>query len=226
MRSGVKGLSFLKIARFLPLCASATAFAQEGDRRDFSRMVWEVALHGGFNATQVRLTNDDSKFESNGYNGFAVGGGLVLLPNPLVAFELDGIYSGRVFGFGSTKGFFNSFQVPVMTQLRIGSLRVGGGFYGSFWNKKGKLLEGDSSAEVSTEDFGNAAIEAGFVSQIGLRTLISNSPVRFEFRALSSLTDTAKSKTLKGSVREYQFLVGYDFDKSTRLPFWKSAGGQ
>lgn len=56
----MKHLFFLNIGSFLPLCASATAFAQGGDRRDFSKLVWEVALHGGFNATQVRLTNDDS----------------------------------------------------------------------------------------------------------------------------------------------------------------------
>lgn len=222
----MKHLTVLNIGSFIALCASAAAFAQGGDRRDFSKLVWEVALHGGVNATQVRLTNDDSKFESNGYNGFAFGGGVVLLPNPSVAFEFDGIYSGRVFGFGSAKGFFNSFQVPVLAHLRMGPLRAGGGLYGSFWNKKGKLLEGDSSAEVSTEDFGNEAIEYGFVSQIGFTTVISKTPVRFEFRALSSLTDTAKSKSLKGSVREYQFMVGYDLDKSARLPFWKYAGGQ
>jgi len=222
----MKHSSWIHIVCFFVLCAPALAFAQGGDRRDFTKLVWEVALHGGVNATQVRLISDDSKFESNGYNGFAFGGGIILLPNPSVAFEFDGIYSGRVFGFGSAKGFFNSFQVPAMAHFRMGPLRVGGGLYGSFWNKNGKLLEGDSSAEVSTEDFGNEAVEYGFVSQIGFTTVISKIPVRFEFRALSSLTDTAKSSTLKGSVTEYQFMVGYDFDKSARLPFWKYAGGQ
>lgn len=207
-------------ALFTPICA----FAQAPDLRDFNKTVWEIALYGGVNATQVRLRSETSSYVSNGYNSFATGGGIAILMNPSVAFQFDTLYTGRVFGFGGSKGYFNCLQFPLTAHLRMGPVRVGGGVYGALWSEMGKIVRGTSSSEVTVNNLGNQSRELGFVVLAGFKTSIKNIPVRFEFRSFSSESDVAKSSTLTGSISEYQILAGYDFDMSSSRPFWNLQG--
>jgi hypothetical protein len=189
---------------------SHVVFAQMSSVRG-SETKFELNLFSGFNTAQLRLRSDSATYLSNGYNGHTSGIGLSVVPRPSYAFELDAVYSNRIFGFGSTKGYFNCLQIPLSVYTRFAGLRMGLGFYGSFWRKGSKLLKKGSISSVGVGETGNEVFEKGIVGTIGYKTRISKIPLHFSLRTLSSHGDVAKSSSLKGSIAEYQFLVGFDY---------------
>ena len=177
------------------------------------KLLWEPSISFGLNATQVKVSNSADEYTSEGYLGFVAGAGVALFPKPYLAFQGDVFYSSRIFGFGSSKGFFNTWQIPLTAQLRAGNVSVGGGVYTAFWRAIGRMEESGTKVLVSTDSAGNNLTEFGYLGQIAITTKFGKLPIRFEFRGFRSLSDIAKSPELMGTLSEYQLLVGFDFTK-------------
>jgi hypothetical protein len=178
-----------------------------------AKFLWEPSFSFGLNATQVKVSSSTDDYTSEGYMGLVVGGGLAMLPKRYLAFQADVFYANRIFGFGTSKGFFNTWQIPLTAQIRAGNVSVGGGVYTAFWRALGRMEESGTKLLVSANDAGNNLREYGYLGQIAITTKFGKLPVRFEFRSIRSLSDVVKSTDLKGSLTEYQLLVGYDFKK-------------
>lgn len=179
-----------------------------------SRFEVEPRIIGGLNATQLKFKSLGVDYSSDGYNGYALGGGIAFLPRKTYAIEIDGIYSARVFGFGATKAFFNTLQIPVTGQIRLGPLSVGAGVYGAFWRKGGQLKSSDTTTVVSLGDVGRQSAEYGYLWLVNYKTSFKIFPFRVELRYLNSSNDFAKSDNISGKVNEYQFLFTFDFGLS------------
>jgi hypothetical protein len=171
---------------------------------------YEPSAFVGINATQVTLSNATTDFGSDGYNGVTAGLGLAVLPKSFFAIEADVFYTNRVFGFGSTKGSFNTLQIPLSTQLRVGPFNVGAGGYTALWKFNGQMEQSGSQVTATAGNAGNSSTEYGLMGLAALKMPIKGIPLRFELRAFKSMSDIAKSTELKGTLMEYQFLVGYD----------------
>jgi hypothetical protein len=171
---------------------------------------YQPSLFGGVNATQLIVTDQLERFTSDGYNGFSLGVGLTVMPKPFYAIEADIAYTNRVFGFGSSKGFFNTWQIPLSVQLRLGPLSFGGGGYASVWRASGKMEQDGTKLTVSSSSIGNASFEFGWLAMVSLKREVRRVPIRFEFRRYGSISDVLKDTKLKGTLQEYQFLAGYD----------------
>ena len=189
---------------------SQSAFAQMGSSKIIETK-FELNLFSGINTAQLRLQSDAASYWSNGYNGHTSGVGLSIVPRPTYALEADAVYSQRIFGFGDYKGYFNCFQIPVTVSSRFESFRAGVGLYGSFWRPGGKLIKNGSISSVGVNEAGNEFFERGVLASIGFRAIIKKVPLNFSLRTIYSIGDIAKATTLKGSMAEYQLLVGYDY---------------
>ncbi|MEY4066383.1 MAG: hypothetical protein RIR26_2591 [Pseudomonadota bacterium] len=189
---------------------SQSAFAQMGGLKA-QETKFELNLFSGINTAQLRLKSDSATYLSNGYNGHTSGVGLSIVPRPTFALEMDAVYSNRIFGFGNSKGYFNCLQTPVSIYSRFESFRAGLGLYGSFWRQGGKLLKNGSISSVGVNEAGNEFFEKGILASIGFRAKIKKIPLNFSLRTIYSLGDIAKATSLKGSIAEYQLLVGFDY---------------
>jgi hypothetical protein len=172
---------------------------------------YEPSAFVGINATQVTIAGSGLEAVSDGYNGFAGGVGLAALPKTWFAAEADVFYTHRSFGFGTTKGGFNTLQIPITAQLRMGPTNLGGGFYTALWNFKGEIVQNGAAAAATASSAGHASTEYGVVGLAAFKTPVKGIPLRFEFRFMKSMSDIASSSEFKGSLVEYQFLIGYDF---------------
>jgi hypothetical protein len=198
---------FIKTSCAIALLSASVA---KGAPKKGLALKYEPSAFVGINATQVTIANATTSFVSDGYNGFTAGLGLAVLPKPFIAFEVDAFYTNRIFGFGSTKGSFNTLQIPVSAQLRFGPFNVGAGGYTALWKFNGQMEQAGSTVTATAENAGNSSTEFGAMGLATFKTPIKGIPLRFEFRAFKSFSDIAKSTELKGSLMEYQFLVGYD----------------
>lgn len=171
---------------------------------------YQPSLFAGVNATQLIVADRVERFTSDGYNGFSLGVGLTVTPKPYYAIEADFAYTNRVFGFGSSKGFFNTWQLPLSVQLRLGPLSFGGGGYAAIWRATGKMEQDGTKLTVSSSSTGNASFEFGWLAMVSFKKEVRKVPIRFEFRRYGSVSDVLKDAKLKGTLQEYQFLAGYD----------------
>lgn len=204
----------VRFKKYIPtalLCAPAYGFAGTVGQSQFEI---EPRLFLGLNASQVNFKTNSQEYRSDGYNGYSAGGGLAFIPRKTYALEIDGIYSARVFGFGSSKVFFNCLQVPVSAYLKLGPVSFGGGAYASFWRKGGKIQSSDTTTSVSVEDIGSQSFEYGTLWLINYKTPFKALPLRIEFRAYNSINNFAKTSGLTGEINEYQLLISLDFGLS------------
>lgn len=177
------------------------------------KIILEPSFSLGLNATQVKVSTSSDDYTSEGYMGFVVGGGVAWIPFNALAVQGDVFYSNRIFGFGDTKGFFNTWQIPLTLQLRAGNVSLGGGAYTAFWRALGRMEESGTKVLAEAGAAGQSLTEFGYLGQLALSANVRSLPLRFEFRFFKSLSDVAKSSDFKGSLTEYQFLVGFDFKK-------------
>jgi hypothetical protein len=203
----VKHLGLLKTSSALALFIPGIALAAP---KKGSSLKYEPSAFVGINATQVTISNATTDFVSDGYNGFTAGIGLAVLPKSFFAIETDVFYTNRVFAFGSTKGSFNTLQIPLSSQLRVGPFNVGAGGYAALWKFNGQMEQSGSTVTATAKNAGNSDTEFGLMGLAAFKMPIKGIPLRFEFRAFKSASDVAKSTELKGTLMEYQFLVGYD----------------
>jgi hypothetical protein len=203
---------------------TGAAVAQSDPQPETKRFEFEATVFGGVNAPQVRLTGGPATYVSSGYSGSLSGFGFSVLPDPRYKFELDAVYTNRVFGFGSSKAFFNCFQFPVSVQLRRETLSLGAGVYGAVWRNGKSDNQISSFSEVAADEVGKGSKEYGFLGLLSIRQKILEIPFYLAFRYLRTESDIAKSSLLKGSLSEYQLLVGIDFDFNKRAEALNSSG--
>ncbi len=175
----------------------------------------QISLFGGVNATQVTITDTTSSATSNGYNGATLGAGIAYLPRAFLAVEIDGFMTDRVFEFNSTKGEFKTLQIPATAQLRISKFNVGAGMYSALWKYDGKMTQNGVTTTASANNSGNTSNELGFLALAAFKQEVYRIPLRFELRRFQSTNDLATASNIKGSLVEYQFLIGYDFGEGS-----------
>jgi hypothetical protein len=166
----------------------------------------------GVNATQVKLVGSDTTSTSHGYASYTVGVGFSILYKSKASLSLDALYTNRKFGFGITSADFSTIQLPIMARFHTPILYVGAGVYSALWSFKGEMLTDGKSERVKVSDAGQSATEFGFLLSTGMKRSILGLPLLFEVRRFQSINDLAKSNTLKGSLIEWQILVGYQFN--------------
>jgi hypothetical protein len=174
----------------------------------------------GANATQLMLQGTNEKFLSNGYASYAVGTGFSYFANPNFAIELDAFYTNRKFGFGSTNASFSTFQIPLTAQYHFLQFHVGGGAYTALWSFNGEMVSSGQAKTISVAQAGQTSSEMGYVLLAGLTQRVYGLPLRLEARRFQSIGDIAKSNSLKGTLTEWQFLLGYEIDTDAVLAKW------
>jgi hypothetical protein len=170
---------------------------------------WTSGLTG-LNASQVTLTSSSATSVSNGYAGYALGGGFSYSPFPMVAAEADLLFSQRKFGFNGSKNSFPAVQVPLLAHCRFMRFYGGAGLYGAMWSFNGELVKGSTTSKISPAKAGQETLEMGFAVDFGMNYMLMGIPLRFDFRRLQSFNDITKSSSLKGKIVEYQLMMGYN----------------
>jgi hypothetical protein len=176
-------------------------------------------LAGG-NGTQVTVDGNGEKSISNGYASYALGTGFSYFPISNLAFELDVFFTNRKFGFDATKASFSTFQIPFTTQYHFWQFHVGGGAYTALWSFDGVMESDGQTKTVSVADAGQTSSEVGIALLAGLTQRVYGLPLRLEARYFQSVTDIAKSSSFKGSLTEWQILLGYEIDTDSLLEKW------
>ncbi len=188
------------------LCAAPfSAFAATGWLQQF-----QGTLFLGANAPQVTISDSSTKHVSDGYSGHVLGAGISYVPRPIFALEADGFYAYRKFAFGETKGEFNTLQFPITAQARFWRMNIGAGMYAALWKYDGKITRSGASVQASATSAGHAKMETGFVALGSFKKSVYGLPLRFEVRHCRSMSDLAASASFKGSIVEWQMLVGLD----------------
>jgi hypothetical protein len=176
-------------------------------------------LAGG-NGTQLTLEGSTEKFVSNGYASYALGTGFSYFPIPNLAFELDAFFTNRKFGFGSTNASFSTFQIPFTAQYHFLQFHVGGGAYTALWSFNGEMVNNGQTKSISVAQAGQTSSETGYVLLGGLTQRVYGFPLRLEARYFQTMTDIASASSLKGSLIEWQVLLGYEIDTDALLEKW------
>jgi hypothetical protein len=192
-----------------------------GSASIFALVVWHSSIaYGGVkthilaggNATQVKLVGSDETSTSNGYASYAAGGGLSASSDGTLALTAEAFYANRKFGFGDTSAGFSTLQFPIMARYQGSSLYIGGGLYAALWTFKGEMITSGQTKMVKVSETGQSSTDLGFVLSSGLKQKIFGLPLLFELRRFQSVNDVAKSTSFKGSLVEWQALVGLQFN--------------
>ncbi len=193
------------------LCGAA--FAMHGAVQAATR--GHVLLGG--NGTQISLVGENETNVSNGYAGYVGGIGFSYIPNPNFVIELDSFWALRKFGFGNTFGSFSTIQIPLTAQYHFWQYHVGGGAYSALWNFQGSMKENGVTKAVAAKDAGISENEFGFVVMAGLTHRVWGLPLRIDARRFQSLSNVSAKSGFKGSLVEWQILLGYEVNTDALL---------